>query len=139
MNHMNKKIGIDVSADKVVSLLEKMSLAAKKTNQDNVEVTVPPTRHDILHECDVAEDVALAYGYNEIVTRMPETHTIAQPFPLNKLSDQLRFEIANAGWTEVLNFALCSEDDISTKLRREDGLADSVRISNPKNTEFQVS
>lgn len=116
-----------------------MSLSSEIIDQNNVEVTVPPTRHDILHECDVAEDVALAYGYNKIVAKMPETHTIAQPFPLNKLSDQLRFEIANAGYTEVLNFALCSEDDISTKLKREDGLANSVRISNPKSAEFQVA
>lgn len=91
-----------------------------------------------MHECDVAEDVALAYDYNKIVTQMPETHTVAQPFPINKLSDQLRAEIANAGWTEVLNFALCSEDDISVKLRREDGLKNAVRISNPKSSEFQV-
>jgi phenylalanyl-tRNA synthetase beta chain len=104
----------------------------------NFQVTIPPTRHDILHECDVAEDVALAYDYNKIVTQMPETHTVAQPYPINKLSDQLRFEIANAGWTEVLNFALCSEDDISVKLRREDGLNNAVRISNPKSSEFQA-
>lgn len=80
----------------------------------------------------------MAYGYNEIITKMPETHTVAQPFPLNKLSDQIRFEIANAGYTEVLNFALCSEEDVSTKLRRDDGLKTAVRISNPKTVEFQV-
>lgn len=34
--------------------------------------------------------------------------TVAQPLPLNKLSDLLRIEIAAAGWTEALNFALCS-------------------------------
>lgn len=41
------------------------------------------------------------------------------------------------GWTEVLNFSLCSIDDISTKLRKTQ-LHSLVKISNPKTTEFQV-
>lgn len=41
------------------------------------------------------------------------------------------------GWTEVLNFSLCSIDDISKKLRK-DNILDFVKISNPKTTEFQV-
>lgn len=69
---------------------------------------------------------------------MPEIHTIAHPFPINKLSDQLRFEIANAGWTEVLNFALCSREDISVKLRKGEELEDAIQISNPKTLEFQA-
>ncbi|KAI6173870.1 Phenylalanyl-tRNA synthetase beta subunit [Aphelenchoides besseyi] len=138
VNNVNKKIGVKCTADEMVSLLYKMCLSAKINGKDELEVVVPPTRHDILHECDIAEDVALAYGYNRIVTQLPEAHTVAQPFPLNKLSDQLRLGIANAGWTEVLNFVLCSSEDISTKLRRTDGLKNSVKIANPKTLEFQV-
>ncbi|KAI6227038.1 Phenylalanyl-tRNA synthetase beta subunit [Aphelenchoides besseyi] len=138
VDNVNKKIGVKCTADEMVSLLYKMCLSAKVNGKDELEVVVPPTRHDILHECDIAEDVALAYGYNKIVTQLPEAHTVAQPFPLNKLSDQLRLGIANAGWTEVLNFVLCSSEDISTKLRRTDGLQNSVKIANPKTLEFQV-
>ncbi len=32
-------------------------------------VRVPPTRSDILHACDVAEDVAIAHGYNNVPTQ----------------------------------------------------------------------
>lgn len=31
---------------------------------------VPPTRSDILHACDVVEDVAIAYGFNNIPKRV---------------------------------------------------------------------
>jgi phenylalanyl-tRNA synthetase beta subunit len=31
---------------------------------------VPPTRSDILHACDVVEDVAIAHGYNNIPKRV---------------------------------------------------------------------
>jgi phenylalanyl-tRNA synthetase beta chain len=55
-----------------------------------------------LHECDLAEDLALAYGYNAIQPSFPQSATVAEPFPLNKLSDQLRTQMAMCGWTEVL-------------------------------------
>lgn len=71
-------------------------------------MVIPPTRHDILHECDIAEDVAIAFGFNRIVRQFPREHTVAEPFQLNKLSELLRFDIAAAGWTEALNFALVS-------------------------------
>lgn len=101
-------------------------------------MVVPPTRHDILHECDVAEDIAAAYGYNNIKVQFPDALTVAQPLPLNKLTDQLRLNLAAAGWTEVLSFALCSTEDITTKMRKPDQLEDVVKISNPKTIEFQV-
>ena len=69
-------------------------------------VSVPPTRSDILHACDVMEDVAIAYGFNNIVETHPKTNTVASPLPVNKLSDKLRRELAQAGYCEVLAFTL---------------------------------
>ena len=36
------------------------------SNSGEIRVTVPPTRHDVIHACDIYEDVAIAYGYNNI-------------------------------------------------------------------------
>lgn len=44
----------------------------------DIKVEVPPTRHDIIHACDIYEDVAIAYGYNNIVKTIPTTNTIAE-------------------------------------------------------------
>lgn len=71
-----------------------------------VRVTIPPTRHDVIHACDIYEDVAIAYGYNKIARTLPKTNTIGQQLPLNKLSDLLREPIAQAGFTEALTFSL---------------------------------
>lgn len=75
-------------------------------NGDNVKVTIPPTRHDVIHACDIYEDVAIAYGYNNIKRTIPKTNTIGQQFPINKLTDLLRYPIAEAGFTEAFTFAL---------------------------------
>ena len=52
------------------------------------------------------EDVAIAYGYNNIVKKVPQTVTAGAPQPLNKVTDLLRLEVANAGYTEILAFSL---------------------------------
>jgi len=69
-------------------------------------VKIPPTRHDIIHACDIYEDVAISYGYDNIVPSLSNTTTIAAQFPLNKLTDHLRASIAEAGFTEALTFSL---------------------------------
>lgn len=73
-----------------------------------MKVSVPATRSDILHSCDVMEDVAIAYGFNNLVPSVPKVLTIGRQQPLNKLTDLLRAEIAMAGYTEVLTLSLVS-------------------------------
>ena len=48
--------------------------------------------------------VAIAYGYNNLKKTIPKTMTIASQQPINKLTDQLREQIAQAGFTEALTF-----------------------------------
>lgn len=135
----NSYIGTKLLPEKMADLLSKMCLESTVKNSTELEVCVPPTRHDVIHACDIYEDVAIAFGYNNIEKTLPRTNTIAQQLPINKLSDQLREEIAQAGFTEALTFALCSRDDISSKLGLSIHEVPAVHISNPKTLEFQVA
>lgn len=135
----NNITGIKENSENITKLLSKMSLTSKVSDDGSVEVKIPPTRHDVIHPCDIYEDVAIAYGYNNITRVLPQTNTIAAQFPINKLTDQLRNIVAQSGFTEALSFSLCSEDDISTKLLIENlESTNPVKISNPKTLEFQV-
>lgn len=46
-------------------------------DQKTIVVSVPPTRSDILHPCDVVEDVAISYGYNKLPRSLPTAYTIS--------------------------------------------------------------
>ncbi|RDD39569.1 Phenylalanine--tRNA ligase beta subunit [Trichoplax sp. H2] len=122
--------GISLDTEKIAKLLTRMSLSTTVINEKEVKVEVPPTRHDI--------HIAIAYGYNNIPRSMPKSSTIAQEFPINKLSNLLRQEIAQAGFTEALTFTLCSRDDVSEKLNKNLASSKATHISNPKTQEFQV-
>ncbi|KAK7865984.1 hypothetical protein R5R35_012294 [Gryllus longicercus] len=70
---------------------------------------------------------------------MPKTSTVGEEFLLNKLSDLVREQIAQAGFTEALTFTLCSRDDVAAKLGKRIEDIPAVHISNPKTLDFQVA
>ena len=138
VDFVNSLIGINISAEEMVTLCNKIQLGPAKLINDNktLQVTVPPTRSDILHAVDIAEDIGIAFGYNNIVKKVPQTCTVGGEQPLNKLGDLLRDEIARAGYVEVLTHGLCSIHDNFTALRRP--ITAAVSLSNPANVEYQV-
>jgi len=135
---VNSLVGINASSQEIADLLSKMCLESKAKDADIIQVTIPPTRHDVLHPVDIYEDVAIAHGFNNLEKTIPKTMTIATQQPINKLTDQLREQIAQAGFTEALTFSLCSRDDVSVKMRREMP-SNAVHIANPKTLEFQIA
>lgn len=142
LSYINDTIGISLEAKEVTRLLKKMQLHAQLSdsadNQCNINVSVPPTRSDVLHPCDVMEDVAIAFGYNEIPKRKPASITPAKPLALNELSDLIRLEIAMNGFTEVLTFILCSHKENFAMLNREDDKSAGVIIGNPRSADFEM-
>lgn len=54
-----------------------MCLTTEVQDRDLI-VEIPPTRHDVIHACDIYEDVAIAYGYNNIEKTLPKALTIAE-------------------------------------------------------------
>ena len=140
VDFVNSIIGIDITAEKMVDLCNKIQLGpatlVNEGGKTKLQVTVPPTRSDILHAVDIAEDIGIAYGYNNIVKRVPATSTVGAEQPLHALGDLLREEIARAGYIEVLSHGLCSIRDNFTALRR--AVSAAVSLSNPANVEYQV-
>ena len=139
--YINQCCGLDVSAEGISRLLKKMAYEAKPSaaSSNLLDVQIPPTRADVLHQADIMEDVAVAYGFNSLPRSFPgKTGTIGQPLPINKLSDIVRFEAAMAGWSEVLPLILCSHEENFGWLNRKDDGNTAVKLANPKSLEFQV-
>lgn len=90
-----------------------------------------------MHACDVAEDLAISYGYNNIVPVLPPVTTIGKQVDLNKMTELLRHELASAGYKECLNFALCSLKENTTNLNLPEDLP-QVTIANSKTIDFQA-
>lgn len=138
VDYVNRSLGLNLQAAEICSLLERMMLKSSPISGEIINVTVPPIRPDIIHCCDVMEDVAIAYGFNRIPSRIPPTSTIGAATPLNKVSDLLRREVALTGFSEVLTFSLCSYKENYSYLKKSDPGNEAVLLSNPKTLEFEV-
>ncbi|KAG9140550.1 hypothetical protein Leryth_016044 [Lithospermum erythrorhizon] len=139
LSYINNIVGISLPENEVGNLLSKMQLHAELTGSDDKQpkftVSVPPTRSDVLHPCDVAEDLAIAYGYNAIPKTIPAS---VKPLTLNELSELIRMEIAMVGFTEVLTWILCSHKENFTMLNRKDDKSTAVINGNPRSADFEV-
>ncbi|CAD6499360.1 BgTH12-03479 [Blumeria graminis f. sp. triticale] len=141
LSYINNLCGLNEPRERVCELLTKMCYTAKPSpkSEDLIEVSIPTTRADVLHQCDIMEDVAIAYGFNNLPRSSPnKASTIAQPLLINKLSDIVRMEAAMAGWSEVMPLILCSHDENFGWLNRKDHGDTAVTLANPKTAEYQV-
>jgi len=138
LKYLTTTIGTEIQIELVEGYLHKMQLPCK-IKDDIIIVSIPPTRADILHPCDILEDVAIGYGFNKILesATLPLTISHGKEQPINLLSDRLRREIALAGYTEVLTFSLCSRKENFEMLNLKDD-NNCVTIDNPQNLSFQV-
>ena len=135
---MNTSIGIDWTAEEMAKSLTRMLLTAQVKDSNTIKVRIPPTRSDILHAVDVMEDVAIAYGYDNIVKKAPCTLSTGRQCRSGKLTHMVRMEFAQAGYNEALTLSLASYDDCFTRLRKEKDMSVAVSIANPQTPEFQM-
>lgn len=64
---VNSMLGLNLDAAKITQCADKMGLkVVGSSDNGRLKVEVPPTRADILHPCDVAEEIGIGYGFNNI-------------------------------------------------------------------------
>jgi phenylalanyl-tRNA synthetase beta chain len=138
ISEINGTLGVTLTPEQIVTYCNRMLLGPATYNADRNTVTVhvPPTRSDILHPVDVIEDVAIAFGYNNLPVEVPKTICTGAPLPINHFTDLLRAEISRAGYMEMLTHGLCSTAENFSHLQRPIG--DAVSLSNPANIEYEV-
>ncbi|OVA18956.1 B3/B4 tRNA-binding domain [Macleaya cordata] len=143
LSKITGRIGVSLEASQVTTLLTKMQLRAEhsvsKDKNCVIRVSVPPTRSDVLEACDVAEDLAVAYGFNNIPRTRPVISTQGGQQPLSQISDLIRLETAMVGFTEVLTWILCSYDENFSMLKRKDDYSTAVIVANPRSSDFEAT
>ena len=82
LNYINKRLGIELKEEEAVELLEKMGFGYEKG-----EVLIPTYRTDIIHQADLAEDVAIAYGYENFEEEIPNIATIGEENEFEKFME----------------------------------------------------
>ncbi len=112
-------LGLPLTPESMAALLRRMRYGAWPLDADAVRVQVPCYRADILHDWDLFEDVAIAYGYGEIGSALPSTFTIGRENPINAIAGAVRTIMIGLGYLEVMPFTLTNERILFERMRRE--------------------
>ena len=83
-------------------------------------VLIPAYRADILHQVDLAEDIAIAYGYENFEEVIPNVATVGQEDPLEKFSNKIRDILVGLKLIEVKNYHLTTKEDLNDKMGKEE-------------------
>ena len=130
VGYANKVLGLQLTAERMVECLLTAGLGAEKVSEDSVSVLVPCYRVDVMHPVDLVEDIAVAYGYNNIEPLWRELPSTGGVRREQRLFDVAREFMVGLGFQEILTYTLTSPESLFGKMNCEKSRI--VEVSNPK-------
>ena len=111
-SEIEKHLGFQLTSEEIIHSLEKMGFeaAVKSKSPTTFEIKIPAYRADILHECDIIEDVAIGYGYANIPASLPQTYTPGKSHPRSTSRLTSCEAMIGLDYSQVMPFTLTSEE-----------------------------
>ena len=132
IEYTNKILGLNLTAKHITDLLETAGLNTQKTTKTELTVTIPCYRTDIMHQVDLIEDIAIAYGYNNITPNWRELPTIGKTKPNQHIINNTRDLMIGLGYQETLNTTLTNKETLFNKMNTPQ--TPIIELYNPKIT-----
>lgn len=131
-DRVNELLGSDISKDEQQAILKRLGFEI-----DGDEIIVPPTRIDMHLQCDIAEEVARIYGYNNIPSTIPKLSSQGKRTEKQKIEDKMTQLALSLGFYEIMTYSFISPKDYELLgMRQED--RQSVVIRNPLGEDTSV-
>ena len=109
--NVNKLLGLNLNEKQIKEFLEKMG-----HNYKNKIVEIPAWRTDILHEVDLIEDIAIAYGYDKFIPEIPQISTIGKEDKKETIKREISEILTGLGMLETSNYHLTNKKDQFIKM-----------------------
>ena len=106
---INKTLGLSLSEKEIKNLLEKMGIGYEKQKEDSIAL-IPAYRTDILHEIDLTEEIAIAYGYNKFIPEIPSISTIGEENKIAILKREISEILIGLNLLEISTYHLSTKE-----------------------------
>ena len=119
-SYINNYLGIILSTEEIVAILEGLSFKVEASGEDLV-VKVPTRRPDISIKQDLVEEVIRIYGYDNLASTLPKFSKTTKgglTYSQRMVRD-LRAVYASLGFNDTINYSLVSEEE-ATQYTLED-------------------
>ncbi|MCK9567987.1 phenylalanine--tRNA ligase subunit beta [Candidatus Pacearchaeota archaeon] len=104
IKNVNKLLGVELKEKEVKTLIEKMG-----HNYNKGIVETPAWRTDILHEVDLIEDIAIAYGYENFIPEIPEVATTGEINKKEIIKRKIGEILSGLNLIEISNYHLTTK------------------------------
>ncbi len=129
---INEHLGTNIPAEEQIAIFKRLGFG-----YENGNVIVPNTRVDIVRECDLAEEVARIYGYNEIPSTLPLLTSVGEVTPRQRFENSIAGAMLAQGFYETMSFSFISPRSYD-KLRFDDEMKKSVALQYPLGEDTSV-
>ena len=131
----NESLGLALKPNEVAALMKRMRYDVASTKGEVLTMLVPPYRSDVMHEIDLTEDLAIAYGYDRLGPTLPNVVTTGEKHPLERLSGKVRAVMTALDFSEVMTYTL-TNPKTNFELMRAQG--EAAVIANPISEEYTI-
>jgi phenylalanyl-tRNA synthetase beta chain len=130
VEYANKILDLHLAPRQIAELLAKAGFGVQKLEKNRVTIQIPCYRIDIMHQVDLVEDVAIAYGYNNIKPFWRKLPTTGGSRPEQVFLGIARELMVGLGYQEVLTYNMTNPQNLFTKMNAKKQKI--VEFANPK-------
>ncbi|HUW43669.1 MAG TPA: phenylalanine--tRNA ligase subunit beta [Bacillota bacterium] len=129
LKNTNQLLGLELKEKEFKKLIEKMG---HNYNLKNNSVEVASWRTDVLHEVDIIEDVAIAYGYENFIPEIPEIATTGREDEKEVVKKKLSEILSGLGMVEVSNYHLTNKKNQIEKMNLVEKQEEFIEVKESK-------
>jgi phenylalanyl-tRNA synthetase beta chain len=136
LKEVNELVGANITVEDAIRLLKQFGYKVLSVRDGGITAQAPPYRVDVLSWVDVAEDIAIAYGYDKLgeeASELPPATRGGRENPVEHFSYFLRSIMVSMGFSEVANYMMTNTNlDVNLFGRR----VEPILVANPISERF---
>ncbi len=131
---INEILGLNLDLQKITTLLNKSGLSIKKKDKKEITILIPVWRQDIMDVRDVAEDIAIVYGYNKFKPEMPHIYSLGIINKKNLLARKIKDILVGLESQEIATFIFTNKELLFKKMKQK--AKEIIEIKNPISSHY---
>jgi len=130
ISYINKQLGLSLKESEIKKLFERMGY-----EYTNKKVLIPAYRADIIHQVDLSEDVAIAYGYENFKAVIPHVATTAEENKFEIFKSKIAHLLVGLNFLETNTYNLTNEELQCKKMNTEISL---ISLANSISSDYNI-
>ena len=130
ISYINKLLGINLKENEIKRLFERMGYGYV-----NKKALIPAYRADVMHQADLMEDIAIAYGYENFDSLIPNVATVAQEERFEIFKRKISELLVGLGFLEISTYHLTNNTFQCQKMNTK---LDLIELANSISSDYNV-